>query len=258
VSAPALAAAGAAEPALVCDGLVRAIDDVRVLDGVSLAVARGEHVVLFGAARAGKTTLLRVALGLERAAAGRVAMLGHEIAGLRGAARRAALAQIGVVLARDALFGDRTVEENVALGVPAGTARAATHRAVHEALLLVGLKHVEHRKPASLAAGERRRVALARAIAKRPALLVVDEPAGALDPVAAGALHALLAQLRRRLAATLLVATSDPRALAGADRVAFLHGGRIAACDAPERMAARGDPAFDQLVAGRPWGPIAP
>jgi ABC-type transporter Mla maintaining outer membrane lipid asymmetry ATPase subunit MlaF len=132
------------------------------------------------------------------------------------------------------------------------------HRAVREALLLVGLKHVEHRRPGALAAGERRRVALARAIAGRPALLVVDEPAPALDPVAAGAVHVLLAQLRTRLELALLVATRDPRALDGADRAHFLHGGRIAAADRPDLLRKRPDAALQQLLAGRPYGPIAP
>jgi ABC-type transporter Mla maintaining outer membrane lipid asymmetry ATPase subunit MlaF len=253
VSAPAVGRAAAENSAaFAADDLSKSYGDVPALDRVSLAFAAGEHAVLLGPSGAGKSLLLRLALGLERADAGRVAVLGEELATCGRRARSALRARIGVLFARDALFEERSVEENVALGAR-GRARA-----VREALLLVGLKHVEHRRPAALTAGERRRVALARAIAGAPALLVVDEPAAGLDPVAAGAIHALLGQLRARLELSLVVASRDPRALDGADRAAFLHAGRLVAVDTPDRLRVRADGALQQLLAGRPYGPIAP
>jgi ABC-type transporter Mla maintaining outer membrane lipid asymmetry ATPase subunit MlaF len=257
MSAPAIAPAGERAASLALHAVAASRRGDAVLDDVSLAVAAGEHAVVLGASGAGKSTLLRVALGLERIDAGRVELLGRDLATLGRSERNALRQRVGVLLARDALFDERSVEENVALGVRAGS-REVTRRAVREALLLVGLKHVEHRRPEALAPGERRRVALARAIAGRPALLVADEPAAALDPVAAGAVHTLLAQLRVRLELALLVATRDPRALEGADRAHFLHGGRIAAADRPDLLRKRPDAALQQLLAGRPYGPIAP
>jgi D-methionine transport system ATP-binding protein len=239
VSALAIDAAAAAPPALALRSLSVRVGEPVSVEGVTLAVARGEHAVLLGAAGAGHALLLRAALGLERCDAGRVERL-------------------GAMLAQDALFEDRAVEENVALGVRDGRSREALRRAVREALLLVGLKHVEHRRPGTLTAGERRRVALARAVAGGPELLVAEEPAHALDPVAAGAVYALLAQLRTRLGLTLLVAASDPRALEGADRAGFLNRGRLVAFETPDRLRVRADAALQQLLAGRPYGPIAP
>lgn len=237
-------------------GVGRVFADRAVLAGLDLRVARGEHLVLLGASGVGKSLALRLLLGLERPDAGEVSLFGAPIAARR--ARAAQLARVGFVPERDALFDDRSVEENVGFALPAGRARAAARRAVRESLLLVGLKHVEHLRPPALPAGARRRVALARAVAHAPELLVVDEPAAGLDPVAAAALHALVAQLRTRLDLTVLVASRDPRALDGADRAAFLHAGRVALAAPVAALATATDAALQQLLAGRPHGPIAP
>jgi len=240
---------------LAASEVAKRFGDHAALDGVSLEVAAGERVVLVGPSGAGKSVLLRVMLGLERASAGRVRLFGEDPA---SAAGRRLVARVGVLLERDALFADRSVEENVALGVRDGRSREAVRRAAREALLLVGVKHREHGRPAALAPGERRRVALARAVAGGPALLWVDEPGRGLDPVAAGALHALLGQLRARLGLALVVTSADPRALEGADRAGFLHRGRLGALEPPERLRERPDAALQQWLAGRPHGPIAP
>ena len=234
----ALARGDAAAPAAVLEasGVAKACGDRDVLDGLDFAVARGEFVALFGASGAGKSLLLRLLLGLERPDAGS--------ASLR--------ARCGVVFEQNALFEDRSVEDNVALALRAAPKRPAValRRAVHESLVLVGLKHVEHLRPRALPAGARRRVALARAIVHEPELLIVDEPAAGLDPIAGAAIHEVIAQLRTRLDLTVLVATRDPqRALALADRGAFLHGGRIV-------PPGHSEAALHQLLQSRPHGPI--
>jgi ABC-type transporter Mla maintaining outer membrane lipid asymmetry ATPase subunit MlaF len=243
-NAPVLAAVALAKAGLDHDGLA----------GFDLAVPRGAHVALFGAAGAGKSLALQLLLGLAKPDAGRALLFGDDPAGPRAATLRA---RLGFVPAQDGLFADRSVEENVALALPRGRHAAARARAVRESLLLVGLKHVEHVKPGSLAPGVRRRVALARAIAHAPELLVVDEPVACLDPAGAAIVATLVAQLRERLGLTLLVATRDPRGFEGADRVAFLHGGRIQAEDAPAALRTRADAALQQLLCGRPFGPLA-
>jgi phospholipid/cholesterol/gamma-HCH transport system ATP-binding protein len=258
VSAPlrALDAPAPGTPVLRAAGLRKTCGDRHGLDGFDLELAAGERLVLFGAAGAGKTLALHVLLGIERAEAGSVALFGVDPGAVRGRERRALCARVGYAPARDALFEDRSVEENLALALPERPG-AVRRRAIREALLLVGLKHVEHLQPSALGPGVRRRVALARAIAHAPALLVADEPVAGLDPVAAATQLALLAQLATRLELTLLVATRDPRALAGASRVAFVHGGRVAQVAAPAALGAVADPALQQLLAARPYGPLA-
>jgi len=231
VSAVALEPAPQPAPALEVSGLCKSLDDREVLSDLDFAVARGEFVAISGTNGAGKSLLLRLLLGLEKPDAGSARILGGDATRLAGRARTALLARVGVVFEHDALFEDRSVADNVALALRAAPRRpaAAARRAVHESLLLVGLKHVDHLRPRALPAGTRRRVALARAIVHGPELLLVDEPATGLDPVAGAALHELIAQLRTRLDLSVLVATRDPaRLLALADRSAVLHRGRIA------------------------------
>ena len=254
MSAAALQTPAATDvPVLAAVALAKAGLDHDGLAGFDLAIPRGAHVALFGASGAGKSLALQLLLGLAKPDAGRVSLFGADPAGPSAAALRA---RLGFVPAQDALFADRSVEENVALALPRGRHAAARTRAVRESLLLVGLKHVEHLKPAALAPGVRRRVALARAVAHAPALLVVDEPVAGLDPVGAAIVATLIAQLRERLGLTLLVATRDPRGFEGADRVAFLHAGRIQSEDAPSALRTRADAALQQLLAGRPFGPL--
>lgn len=254
MSAVSVEAAPQPAHAIAVSGLGKSFRDRDVLAGLDLEVGRGEFLAVFGANGAGKSLLLRVLLGLERADTGSALLLGEEAARLGGRARAALLARVGVVFERDALFEDRSVADNVAMALRAGPTRpaAAARRAVHESLLLVGLKHVDHLRPSALPPGARRRVALARAIAPGPALLLVDEPAAGLDPVAGAALHELIAQLRTRLDLSVLVATRDPeRALALADRGAFLHRGRIAVAGTPAALRTRADAALQQFLAAR-------
>src|SRR5690606_9080293 len=168
---------------------------------------------------------------------------------------------IGVVWSGGALFPDRDVAGNVGfvLRELLGRPREEAARAVRESLLLVGLKHVEHRAVETLTDGVRQPVALARAIAHRPELLLLDEPAGGLDPVAADALRTLVGQLRARLGVTIVVASRDPGwALPIADSAAVLHAGAIVAEGPPARLRVAPDAAVQQLLAGRAHGPIEP
>jgi phospholipid/cholesterol/gamma-HCH transport system ATP-binding protein len=230
-----------------------------VLHGVSLVLPRGGLVALCGPAGAGKSMLLRLLLGLARPTAGSVRLFGHEAASADGRAARAA--RVGVVWPTGALFEDLDVAGNVgfALGEVRRRPPSEVERAVRESLLLVGLKHVEHLRVGELAAGVRRRVALARAIVHRPELLLLDEPAGGLDPVAAEAMRELIVQLRERLGLAVLATTREPAwAFRVAEQVAILHGGQIVAWGTPAEVRASPDAAVQQLVAGRAHGPIEP
>jgi phospholipid/cholesterol/gamma-HCH transport system ATP-binding protein len=258
--APERAATAGAPPFALEDATART-GARAVLLGLSCAALPGAIAALVGAAGAGKSTALRLALGLARPAAGRALLFGRELASAAPAERAATLRRVGVVWAGGALFPDRDVAGNVgfALREVQRRPRAEVARAVREALLLVGLKHVEHLAVDALGDGARRRVALARAVAHRPELLLLDEPAGGLDPVAADAMRTLVRQLRDRLGLTVVVATRDPAwVLPIADHVAVLHAGRAVAAGTPAEVRATPDPAAQQILAGRAHGPIAP
>lgn len=251
-AAPA-APAGAAPFAL--DAVTLRLAGRDVLEGLSCAAPPGAIVALVGAAGAGKSSALRVALGLVRPTAGRALLFGRALAGAGRAERRALLRRVGVVWPGGALFPDLDVAGNVgfALRAIARRPREEVARAVHEGLLLVGLKHVEHLAVDELDRGVRRRVALARAVAHRPELLLLDEPAGGLDPVAAGIVRELVRQLRDRLGLTVVLATRDPAwALATAERVAVLRAGRVVADEAAGALTAA---EVQRLLGGRERAP---
>jgi osmoprotectant transport system ATP-binding protein len=200
--------------------------NVMALDGISLTVDAGECVALVGESGSGKTTLLRCFNQLVVPDTGAVAVLGEAI----GAADPVALRRrIGYVPQDGGLLPHWSVERNAALvatlnGRPDARARALA------ALEAVGLAPAVFgaRWPSQLSGGQRQRVAIARAIADRPAVILLDEPFGALDAITRTDLHALFLQLRRDLAATVLLVTHDLReATRLADRVAVLRAGRL-------------------------------
>jgi phospholipid/cholesterol/gamma-HCH transport system ATP-binding protein len=134
-----------------------------------------------------------------------------------------------------------------------------TARIVREKLLLVGLKHVEHLYPSQLSGGMRKRVALARAIAHEPELLLADEPTAGLDPIMADTIDELILQLRDRLGVTVLCITHDLYATFKlADRVAMLYQGRIIADGPPDEMRRTRDEVVRQFLIPRVHGPISP
>jgi phospholipid/cholesterol/gamma-HCH transport system ATP-binding protein len=261
VSAPLAIDATPAEMPFVLDGLRAVAGDRELLRDLRFAVPPGAIAALVGAAGAGKSTALRLALGLARPAGGRALLLGRDLAACSRAERAAVLRRVGVGWPGGALFADRDVAGNVGfvLREVQRRPREEVARAVRESLLLVGLKHVEHLAVDELGEGARGRVALARAVAHRPELLLLDEPAGGLDPIAADAVRELVRQLRDRLSLTVVIATRDPAwALPIAEHAAILHDGRVAAAGTPAMLRAASDPAVQQLLAGRAHGPIEP
>ena len=204
---------------------------VDILRGISLTVTRGETVGLVGPSGSGKSSLLMLMGGLERATGGSVMALGQDLTAMgEDALARFRRGNMGVVFQSFHLIPTMTALENVALPMELAGIADAYGRATGE-LQAVGLGPRINHYPAQLSGGEQQRVALARAAAPRPAILLADEPTGNLDGVNGQAIMDLLFGLRDRHGATLVLVTHAPELAARCDRVIGLADGLIARKD---------------------------
>lgn len=200
---------------------------VEILRGITLNVNPGETVGLTGPSGSGKSSLLMLMGGLERASGGQIRALGQDLAAMdEDALARFRRGKVGVVFQSFHLIPTMTALENVALPLELAGVDAPFARARAE-LDSVGLGHRHDHYPAQLSGGEQQRVALARAIAPRPALLLADEPTGNLDSANGAAIMDLLFALRDRDGATLVLVTHAPELAARCDRVVRLADGQI-------------------------------
>ncbi len=214
-----------------------------VLD-VSLQVQEGELLVLLGTSGCGKTTTLKMINRLIEPSRGRIEVGGEDVAGIDPVLLRR---KIGYVFQGIGLFPHRTVEENVG-AVPRllGWSAEQTRCRVDELLELVHLPASEyrHRLPHLLSGGQQQRVGLARALAGRPRVMLMDEPLGALDPLTRDALQEELVRIHRKLQLTTVMVTHDmTEALLMADRIAVMDAGRILQTGTPHELLTR--PAHD-------------
>ncbi|WP_112383248.1 ABC transporter ATP-binding protein [Sphingomonas carotinifaciens] len=202
---------------------------VEILKGIDLAVADGESLALLGASGSGKSSLMAVLAGLERATSGRVEVAGTDFGTLDedglAIARRG---RIGIVLQAFHLLPTMTALENVAVPMELAGERDAFARAEAE-LAAVGLSHRLDHYPAQLSGGEQQRVAVARALGPRPRIVFADEPTGNLDAATGARVMDLLFDRRAATSATLVIITHDPALARRCDRVIELIDGRIAA-----------------------------
>lgn len=194
------------------------------LEDISLELGAGEYGVLMGKTGTGKTTLLEAICGLRPVASGSIRLLGRDVTRLRPAARG-----VGYVPQDGSLFSQLTVREHLAFAlVVRRWTRADVERRVAELAELLGIGHLLDRKPKGLSGGEVQRVALGRALAMRPGVLLLDEPLSALDDDTRGEMHELLLSVRRQTRLTALHVThnrSDAERLA--DRLFELRDGEV-------------------------------
>jgi putative ABC transport system ATP-binding protein len=201
---------------------------VEILRGIDLDVQPGETLALLGPSGSGKSSLMAVLTGLERATSGSLTVAGADFEALdEDALARARRGRIGIVLQAFHLLPTMTAQENVATPLELAGEKDAWDRAAAE-LTAVGLGHRLDHYPAQLSGGEQQRVAIARAIAPRPPLVFADEPTGNLDAATGEAITDLLFERRKEAGATLVVITHDPALAERCARVLTMADGRIA------------------------------
>jgi iron(III) transport system ATP-binding protein len=208
------------------EAVERRYGEMMALRGVSLEIAPSEVVCLLGPSGCGKTTLLRIAAGIEKPSAGRVLIDGREVAG-PGRFVQPERRNVGLVFQDFALFPHLSILRNVAFGLTSLPRQEAKGVALG-LLKRVGLAHLAAEFPHILSGGEQQRVALVRAIAPRPGVLLMDEPFSGLDVQLRAAMQEETLSILRETRATALIVTHDPEeAMRLADRIAVLHEGRV-------------------------------
>ncbi len=212
------------EFSLAVENIRKAFGPVRVLDGVSFRVRRGEFITLLGPSGCGKTTLLRIIAGLEHADEGRIVLAGHDVDHLPANQR-----QVNTVFQSYALFPHLTVFENVAFGLRSRRfPQAEVESRVKAGLAMLRIEDLGRRYPHQLSGGQRQRVALARALVNEPEVLLLDEPLSALDAKLRTEVQVELRRLQRSLGKTFVLVTHDQHeAVSVSDRIVVMSKGRI-------------------------------
>jgi len=233
--------------------------DRPILEGVTLEVPRGKITALMGASGGGKTTVLRLIGGQYKAQSGSLLFDGQEVSQLSHDQLYAARRRMGMLFQFGALFTDISVFDNVAFPLREHTTlpESMVRDIVLMKLEAVGLRGARDLLPSEISGGMARRVALARAIALDPELVMYDEPFAGLDPISLGTAARLIRQLNDALGLTSIVVSHDlDETFAIADQVIVLANGRIAAQGTPDEVRQSRDPLVHQFVSAAPDGPV--
>jgi len=220
-------------PLLRIEDVGKKFGSFRAVDRVSLDIAAGEFFALLGPSGCGKTTLLRMLAGFETPDEGRILLGGRDIAQVLPHER-----PVNMMFQNYALFPHLNVRDNIAFGLRrAGMARAEINTRVAEMVALVKLDGLEKRKPDQLSGGQRQRVALARSLARRPQVLLLDEPLAALDKKLRESTQFELMELQRRLGMTFIIVTHDQdEAMTVASRIGVMAAGRLDQVATPREL----------------------
>jgi putrescine transport system ATP-binding protein len=220
-------------PLLRIEGVAKKFGSFRAVDRVSLDITAGEFFALLGPSGCGKTTLLRMLAGFETPDEGRILLDGKDIAQVLPHER-----PVNMMFQNYALFPHLNVRDNIAFGLRrAGMAKAEINTRVAEMVALVKLDGLEKRKPDQLSGGQRQRVALARSLARRPQVLLLDEPLAALDKKLRESTQLELMELQRRLGMTFIIVTHDQEeAMTVASRIGVMDAGRLDQVATPREL----------------------
>ena len=242
------------------DAIIRLIDlrksfgPVPVLRGVSLDILRGQTTVVLGPSGCGKTVLLKHVIGLLQPDTGQVLFDGQDLAALGEKQLCRVRTRFGFLFQGGALFDSMTAIDNVMFPLieHARLPRPEIRQRALECLVMVGLANFAAHMPADLSGGQRKRVALARAIALRPEVILYDEPTTGLDPIRADVINELIIKLRRELNVTSLVVTHDmASAFKVGDRLIMMHEGKVLADAGKDQFARVDQPIVQRFIRGQ-------
>ena len=247
-------------PKIAIRGLKKAFGRKTVLDGIDLDIGERESLVIIGGSGTGKSVLVKCVLGLLEPDSGSIKIDGQEAVGMPARERERLMQKFGMLFQASALFDSLLVWENVAFGLiqGRGVERAKAKEVALQKLGAVGLgPEVGELRPSELSGGMQKRVALARAIAAEPEIIIFDEPTTGLDPIMADVINDLIVKCVRDLGATAVSITHDmASAHKIADRIAMIYKGRIIWAGAKAEIDRSGNPYVDQFIHGRAEGPI--
>ncbi|MBI4713513.1 MAG: ABC transporter ATP-binding protein [Planctomycetes bacterium] len=232
----------------------------KVLDGLDLKIERGEAFAIIGRSGCGKSVTLKHMVGLMAPESGRVIVDGAEVTALEDSALEPVRKKFGFLFQNSALLNSLSVGENVGLPLREHKEMAEPdiRKRVAEVLELLGLRQLEEVMPADLSGGMRKRVALARAIIRKPEIILYDEPTTGLDPIMANVINNLIAEMHHKLKVTSIVVTHDMNSVfMVAERIALLYQGKIARMGTVDYFKNSDDKIVRQFVTGAPEGPMS-
>ena len=249
--------AGGAGNAIEVRDLRRRFGRQQVLDGVTLDFPAGQITTIVGPSGSGKTVLLKHLNLLLRPDSGSIKIDTLEVTRLGALGLDAVREKFGMLFQAGALFDSMSVFDNVAFPLVEKTKlnRGEITDRVHETLKAVGLEGMERKFPSEMSGGMQKRAALARALVRRPKILMLDEPTTGLDPTRTGAIHELIRRTQQNFQLTAVMVSHDvPAVFEVSDRVAFLHQGRTHLNGTVADVMAAGDDVFQRFLAGRAAG----
>ena len=246
-------------PLVHLENIVLRFGEKTVLDGIDLKVFSGDRLVILGQSGGGKSTMLRLILGILRPTTGVVRYRHLQVQKLSRSKLNLLRSRVGMVYQYSALISSMTVRENLALPVEElrRKPRKEIDELIKQNLEIVGMSGTEEKVPSELSGGMRKRVSLARALMMQPELILFDEPTAGLDPVISSVIDELIISLTEKTNTTSVIVTHEMEsAFKVATRMAMLYQGKIIEDAPPDRFRVSSNPVVHQFVTGTTEGPI--
>jgi phospholipid/cholesterol/gamma-HCH transport system ATP-binding protein len=243
--------------AIAVRDLRRRFGHQQVLDGVNLAIPAGQITTIVGPSGCGKTVLLKHLNLLLRPDSGSIVIDGTDVTAASSRVTDTVREKLGVLFQAGALFDSMTIFDNVAFPLVEKTdlSRTAIAHQVLEILAQVGLEGMEKKYPSEMSGGMQKRAALARALVRRPKILMLDEPTTGLDPTRTHSIHELVRATQQKFGLTAVMVSHDvPQVFQVSDRVAYMHGGKVELNGTVAEVTAAANENFQRFLAGRASG----